>query len=903
MKRRRWFRLPVTDRRLSARDVDTELGVHLAERVDRLMAAGLPEAEARAEAERRLGGLARARYALVREAWERDVRLSLLERLRGLLDDVRYAARAVSRERGYAAVVIITLALGIGANATMFGIVDRLLLSGPAHVVNPDGLHRLYVNAQLQPEGPVTTAAPMSGGAFTALRANLTSMENVAGYVPWGMTLGSGLDARPLSLVAVSASFFPLLGVRPALGRFFDEAEAAPPEGARVIVISHELWQREFGGSADAIGATLPLGDHGYTVVGVAPAGFTGVDLEPSDGWVPLANQASSMNSANWDSWWMSSFIWVVGRIAPDATPERAAAEATAIWRENIDSRSQPLQEATITLGGIRGGLEGNEPMEAQVARWLLAVSAIVLAIACANVANLYFARGLRRRREIAVRLTLGISRARLIRLLLMEGMLLAVLGGTAALLVAWWGAELVRGTLLPDVDWTTSPLNTRVLVMAAGVTVLVGVLTGLVPALQATSRRLAPALTGSVHAPPAPGRTRNVLAAMQAAFCVLLLVGAGLFVNSLAAVERMDLGVDADRVLLAWLQWPVGAETTTIEQQAELRQRQEAFVTQAAARIQALPGVERAAVGLGGTFAGSFGTSIRVDGRDSIPRLPSGPYVTAVTAGYFETLGTPLVRGRVFEAADDAGAEAVVIINRTAAETLWPGADPLERCVYISGDATCNRVIGVVGDVRRFAIIEEPAIQVYTPYSRRPAWASGAPLYVRASLRPQLIEQSVRRELHSMDPSLRFVRTTLLADQLAPHKRAWTLGAMLFGVCGLLALTIAAIGLYSVIAYLVLHRRHEIGVRVALGAERRNVVGMVLRQALGIAGVGLAIGIVAAFIAAPWLEPLLFDTAPRNAPIFAAAAATLAAAALVAGVVPAWRAARVAPTEALRES
>jgi predicted permease len=910
MKRRgvrSWFRLPVTDRVLTEADVDAELASHIEERVERLVARGMPESEARAEAERRLGGLVHARSALVREAWDRDVRLSLMERLGAWVEDARYAARSVFRERGYATVVIVTLALGIGANATMFGVLDRLLLSGPAHVEAPDELYRFYTNSRNPVTGDVSTWQALNGPALMAFREGVASLEHISGYMSQTLTLGAGAEARQLDVGAVSASFFELVGVRPVLGRFFDESEDGTGAGEPVIVLGHGVWQRDFGGRTDILGGSLELSGRSYTIIGVAPPGFTGVQLEPRDGWIPLALRVSQSYGPGWAAEWTGFYMPIVGRLREGASPERAVAEATAAWAASAGSSRMGESHAAnwITLAGIRADASGAEPLEARVARWLIAVSAIVLLVACANVANLYFARGLKRRREVAVRLALGISRGRLIRLLLVEAMLLAVLGGVAALAVAYWGAELVRGVLLPQVDWTTSPLNARVLAVAAALTALVGVVTGLAPALQATNTRLAPSLTGSVHAPPAPGRGRNVLAVLQAAFCVLLLVGAGLFVRSLWTLQRLDIGLDAERVLTVRVAWQTPPDLTP-EQRAELEARRRTFFTEAVERMAALPGIEHASAGIGVPFLSAQGGDVRAQGVDSVPQQPGGgPYVSAVTADHFTTLGTQLLRGRYFGPGEGGGTEPVAILSRSLADALWPGADPLERCLHIGGspDAPCSRVVGVVADVRRFRIQDEAeAGHFYVPLGQA-SITGNVVLLARTSMPPERMVEPLRAALYDMEPTLRYANVVPYADILQPQRRPWTLGASLFVICGVLALLIAVIGLYSVIAYLVLHRRHEIGVRMALGAERGDIVGMVLRQALILAGIGVAIGSVVAFLAAPALQPLLFETAARDYAIFAGVALTLGIAALLAGTVPALRASRVAPTQALRDS
>lgn len=353
MKRRsvrRWLRLPVSDTARTMEDVDAELAAHIEERVERLMAEGLTEQQARVEAERRLGGLDQARQRLLQDASERDAALSVREALRSWIDDVRYATRSVFRVPAYAAVVIATLALGIGANATMFGVVDRLLLSGPAHVVEPSELYRFYLNIQYDENSDMETFAPLHGGALMAFREGVSSMDHVSGYTTWSLTLGSGAAARPLEVGAVSASFFPLLDVKPVAGRFFDEEDEQPPSGRRVVVLSHRMWQSDFGGQRDAIGETVDLSGHSYSIIGVAPRGFTGVELEPRDAWVPLANRPGE-----WTRSWSGYVMPIVGRLHVDASVTRAEAEATGAWRRGYEGpMATVMRTASITLDDIR---------------------------------------------------------------------------------------------------------------------------------------------------------------------------------------------------------------------------------------------------------------------------------------------------------------------------------------------------------------------------------------------------------------------------------------------------------------------------------------------------------------------------------------------------------------------
>jgi predicted permease len=901
-QRRRWFRLPIRSRARSMGDVEAELRAHVDERVERLMAGGMTEEAARAEAERRLGGLERARVRLAREACERDRRLTLVEWVGAWSQDLRFTARSLLRDRGYAAVIVVTLALGIGANATTFGVLDRLLLSGPAEVVDPDRIQRLYISARPDFMPETQTWAPLNYPALQAFREGVESLEEISGYVqgPVRRTLGSGLDAVSLELSAVTASFFTLTGVRPFAGRFFNESEDLPPAGERVLVLAHQVWKGKFGASPDVIGSTVELSGQPYTVIGVAPPGFTGLELELRDGWVPLATAAPALGGGDWATSWGSLYLVIAGRLRPGASAERTADEATAAWRGAYVGGMPAHAEASITVAPIRADAAGGEAMEARVARWLVAVSAIVLLVACANVANLHLARGIRRRREIGVRLALGVPRSRLLRLVLLESVLLAMVGGAAALLVAYWGGELVRGVLLPHLAWTTSPVNARVLAVAAGLTALVGIATGMAPAMQAARSAPVVPLGGSGHGPPPSGRARSVLAVAQAAFSVLLLVGAGLFLRSLWSVQSMDLGLDPDRVLALRYEWQSPGELPPPELQA-LEARRGAFITGAVERLAALPGVEHASAGVSIPFYGATGANIRADGVDSIPQLPGGgPYLSAVSPDYFATLGTPLLRGRAFEPADSDGAASVVILSRLTARTLWPDSDPIGRCVHVGQQRPCHRVVGVVGDVRRFHLAEAPALQLYIPLGKQPAWMGAPTLLVRSAGDPLRLSEPARRALHGLDGTLRYVQATSLGERVAPQRRTWVLGATLFTLCGALALAIAVIGLYSVIAYMVVHRAHEIGVRMALGALGRDIVLLVMRRTALLAGAGIAVGSALAFGLAPRLQPLLFETEARDLQVLGIVAASLALAALAAGTLPALRASRVPPTRAL---
>ena len=548
---------------------------------------------------------------------------------------------------------------------------------------------------------------------------------------------------------------------------------------------------------------------------------------------------------------------------------------------------------------------EGQESRERSVARWLVGIAAVVLLIACANVANLHLARALRRRREVAVRIALGAGRARLARLFVVEGLLLSAGGAVAGLAVAWFIAQLTRTVLLPDIEWTLSPLDTRVLLVSALCALVTGLIVGLVPLLRVGSLTLTAALkTGRGEGGGRRWHARAALTVVQAGLSFALLVGAGLFVRSLWNVRAIDLGFEPSGVLAASVVWPGPSMTLPPEARQQEAARRYAFMREALGRVRQLPGVASASLSIGAPYGDGFGVRVRVPGLDSIPRLKGGgPYVRVVTRDYFTTMGTRLVQGRAFTDADRAGSERVAIVSETMAAILWPNESALGRCLIIGVDTTpCARVVGVVADTRRGQLREEAAMQYYVPLGQEIRVSARPVLLVRTAGDPSELVGAVRKEMLAMDPALAYVDAQPLREFIDRQMRSWQLGATVFGLFGVLALLVAGSGLYSVVAYFVVQRTHEIAVRVALGASTRRVAMLVLRNGIGLTAAGLAIGSVIALVAGGFVGPLLFETSPRDPAVFAAVAVLLFGAATVASIVPASRARRVDVMEALRQ-
>ena len=901
----RAFRIALRRREEIADEVRDEIEHHVQLTVESLVAAGYTAEDARAEALHRLGdapSLDHVHRRLLPSAQRREDRMRFQQRMGAIGDDTRYALRQLRRAPGFAAAVIITFALGIGANATMFGLVDRLLLREPMHVADPERVVELAATWP-RPDGSPVNQRTVPYPTYKALRgALLQEGAEEVGASAWSvldLSLGRGESARRAAGVLVSASFFPTLGVRPARGRFFLPEEDVEPVGAPVAVISHALWKRMYGGADSAIGRAVEIGQRSYTIIGVAPKGFSGAELRSVDVWL-LISGAEGMRfpGQTWATATDATWIRVFVRIAPGVTAERIAARATPVNLALGPKRMRELgarMTATPLSRSIRNDRDG---VTAKVAGLLAGVSGFVLLIACANVANLLLARALRRRQEIAVRLALGVTPGRLVVQLLTESVLLALIGGACALAVVQWGGSLVRTIILGDLGWTESPLDGRVLAYTLGASTLTGILAGLVPAMQASRPALTAALKPAGHIDGAAGRTRTrtILLVTQAALAVVLLVGAGFFIRSVHNLNALPLGMDPDRVLLATMDLqPTGAKAADVD--ALFRRIEE--------RVRGLPGVRSAVVAATVPGRMTYMDNVLVPGRDSLPTPPGGgPYLNAVRPGYFGVMGTRILRGRDFSEADDAGKRQVTIVNETFARLVWPGEEAIGKCLRVGSDtAPCAEVIGVSENSRRQNWIEDEILHVYLPLSLGATrWMTSRLLVVRpVDGDPARLTAAVRRAMHQSAPNLPYAQIRPLEELYAGELRPWRLGAAMFGAFGLLAIVLAAVGLYGVIALDVTQRTRELGVRIALGARPGDVVRLVMRHALLVVAVGAALGTAIALVARPVVEPMLFRVSAGEPAIYVGVVCILLVVALVASLLPSWRATRVDPAVALR--
>jgi putative ABC transport system permease protein len=821
-----------------------------------------------------------------------------------LLQDFRFAWRLLLKSPAFTAVAVLSLALGIGANSTIFTLVNAVLLH-PLPMKDPDSLVAMF------------TTDERNRGAFLNLLP--TSPLNYADYRKMSDVF-SGLVAHqgvPLSFAGkgepeqifgeiVSGDFFSVLGATPALGRGFLPDEDKVPGASLVAVVSNNFWQRQLGGDPGIVGQTLKLNGHAFTVVGVAAAGFKGVNTIAQPAlWVPYMTYpqvATGFFKENIDS--RRALIFnVAGRLKPGVTLAQAEARlknlATQLGKEYPNDNGGrsvallPLAQATINPG-FRDNM-------VSAAGLLLTVVGLVLLIACANVANLLLARASVRQREVAVRLSLGASRRRLIRQLLTEGLLLAIVAGVLGMALAYWAQGVLWSQRPPGLAADAVDLrpDLRVLGFTLGVSLLTAVLFGLLPAWRSSRPDLASELKqrgGGSGFGSHLWSLRNMLVSLQVAVSLCVLIGAGLFVKSLGHSQKIDPGFDYEK--LALLTFDLGAQGYDDE-------RAHDFQNRVLERVSGLPGVERATLASGvPLFQGGFSRTVFPEGVDSSDRK-NGKLVqlNTVKPGYFETMGIPLKRGRDFAATDHKNAPHVVVINETMARQFWPEQEALGKRFKFFGQDWWNEVVGVAKDGKYNFLGENPQPHIYL--SLEQVFEPAVTLHVRTSGDPTTALGMARKEVQAMDRLLPITGVFTFGEILRQSLWAPRMGAALLVVFGLLSLVLAVIGIYGVMSYSVNQRTRELGLRMALGAEPGEVVKLVVTQGSALAlvgiGIGLAVSLGLGLLFSAQLSGLLFDVSLRDPLIFVGIPLLLAAAALVASAQPAWRASRVDPTVALR--
>jgi putative ABC transport system permease protein len=887
-------------RRPSEQEVDAELDFHFDERVEELIARGILPDVARARALEEFGDVATVRAGLVAIDERIATGRSRAGRWEWVAQDLRYVLRSLRRSPGFVGAVGLTLALGLGANAAVFSLLDRLFTRPPAGVQAPAQIRRLYVLNSPQP-GMASMAdrlTPVLNYAeFRATRGQLPTSIRMAGYDVGNVALAKVPDAPQANASYVLGDYFALLGLRPAAGRFFDADELEPDTPAPLAVISFRVWKSRFGSRQDINGQTIDLDGKHYTIVGVAPGNFSGIDNDAVDFWLPM-NMLDAPGPHGLP-WYKEEWDYPIhGLVAAPtrqaiATVEQIATTAFRYASQHADSGANAVTFALLARPRMTHG-----PANAAVAitTRLAGVSLILLLIACANVTNLLLVRGFRRRREIAVRLALGVSRRRLIRMLLLESAVLAGIGAVLAIVVAWWGGGVLRHLLMPSVRWAGGPVDSRIVLFTMALALVAALAAGILPAFQASRPDVAESLkTGGAGSGRSRSRWRSGLVIAQAALSVVLLAGAGLFVRSLRSIDTEGTGYDVDRLIFASVTWDHDA--------GDHRADVEAGFVNLLDRVRRLPAVQLVAVAAMPPMRGRVFAAIFLPDRDSIPR-PRDNIANYVSPEFFAAAGMHVVEGRGILASDAIGAAAIVVVNQTLARTFWPGQEAVGKCIIVGKRTSpCRPVVGVVADVHADQVVEDPSPMYYFPIAQAGAFPfSPGALVIRA--RPgqtaaavTAIQNELRRGYG--DWSIPHVRS--MVDDLAPQLRPWRLGAALFSATGLLALLIAIVGIYSTISYTFSQRTHEIGVRMALGARTGSIARLVVGDGISIVAIGILIGLLLSIAAGRLVASMLYRTSPHDPQVLAVAGLVLLAAAGVACALPAWRALRVDPATALR--
>lgn len=899
-RKRRLFRIHRGAKSVE-RAVDDELQFHFDMTVRDLVAAGMSLDDARREAERRFGDVQRTRTGLeaidrahvgqaARAAW-----------ISALVQDTHYALRGLRMTPVFTAGVVLTLGLGVGANATMFGIVDRLLFRPPEYLIAPDRATRLYLATT--DRGTEEVSSGFGYRRYTDIRAATHSFDAMTPFTFSDMAVGEGEATAQMKVASAGAEIWSMFDVKPVIGRFFTAAEDQPADGTPVVVLSYAFWQTHFGGRPDALGRKIEIESTRYTVIGVAPERFNGFAMTPIAAFIPFAAGAATglLVGPHAVPWYQSyGMVWfdVFARMKPGVSTVAANADLTLAFRRSYASelQEQPrtapidLAKPRAFAGPVLSDRGPDASKESRVATWLGGVALVVLLIACANVANLLLARALKRRREIAVRVALGISRRRLLAQLFVESALLSLGGGVVGVALAQWGGGVMRRMLLRDAIQPGALTEHRVLIFSAIIIVVVGVVTGVAPALLAGRTDVVSSLKagwreGAIHR----SRLSMGLLMVQAAFSAMLLIGAGVFLRSLSNVEHLRLGYDADRLL--WVELNFRGVKLDSARDAELR---ESLV----ATAQHLPGVDHAARASTVPFWSMSAGRLFIEGIDTVRKL--GMFQKQIGgADYFATMGTRVLRGRALTGADGPNAPPVMVVTKAMANRLWPGQDALGKCIRVgSPDNPCAVIVGIAEDVR-LESLSEPQYEYYMPISQQYSALGGIFVRVRGNAAGEA--DQVRRALQALMPGASYITVTPMSTIVAPEFASFRLGATMFTVFGVLALVVAAIGLYSSIAYNVTQRTHEMGLRVALGAESWDVVRLVVRQGLQVVIPGIALGTGAALIAGRWIAPLLFNVSPSDPPVIVTVVGVLLLAAVGASWLPARRASRVDANEALR--
>jgi putative ABC transport system permease protein len=809
-----------------------------------------------------------------------------------LLQDIRFGLRMLLKSPSISIIATIALALGIGATTAIFSVVNAVLLR-PLPFPNPDSLVAIFETDQQRGLLRGSHSYPN----FFDLREQNTVLEHVASYTSGDFIMtGRGEPAR-LQGATVTADLFPLLGVQPMLGRIFLPDEDKPSANGRVAILSHDLFQKRFNSDPALLNQAITLDGVSFTVIGVMPPGFQfPIQNDPVELWTTIAGHASGSSPVTAQRG--AHFLRVIGRLKPGVAQEQAQAELTAIAARLEQQYPDKNTRKSLRLESALSALVGDVRPALLI---LFGAVACVLLIACANVANLLLARATSRYKEMAIRSALGASRLRVVRQLLTESVLLSLLGGAVGLLLAVWWSDLLIALGKDDIPRAVQVgIDLRVLGFTLGVSLLTGLIFGLAPAFNSSKSELVDSLKEGGRGTSEGARrnkVRSVLVVTELAIAVVLLVGAGLLIQSLWRLQKVNSGLRPENLLT----FNVGLSEVKYNSDKQSR-----FFIDLKQRLESTPGVQSASTIYPLPLSGDrFSISFEIEGRPMPPKdHPSADFFTT-GVGYFRTMGIPVLKGRDFDDRDKHGSTPVIIITETFAKQYFPNEDPIGKRIHpgISSiedeDSTMRDIVGVVGDVRNRGLNTEAKAAYYVPQTQVPF--SQMVGVVKTLGEPHSLVSAVTKEVATMDQDIPLFGVKSMEEYLSASVAAPRFNTTLLAIFAAVALVLTVVGLYGVMSYSVAQRTNEIGIRLALGAQTRDVLVMIVRQASTLILLGLAIGLAVAFAVTRWIASLLFGVTAKDPVTFGVVAVLLALVALLACYVPALRATRVDPMEDLR--
>jgi predicted permease len=894
------------ERKKANSEFDGEVQVHLQLLTEKFIRQGMHPEDADSAARRQFGNTALLRLR------HRESRMFLS--FSTVFQDIRYGLRLLGRSPGFTAIAAISLALAIGANTTIFSLAKSLLYDR-LHVAQADQLRMLrwvadkhsavdgmWGDFDPDPNGGGMLGSVFSYPVYQQLRAHNAALEDLLAYKEDSMNATMRGNAKRVDVDLVSGNFYAVLGTRPQLGRAIQPSDDATP-GA-VAVISEGVWEREFGRSPAVLGQTITVNQTSLTIVGVNPRGFTGAKNthDSPDVFVPLSMQPvvdpkgkkGSLLNDN-DMWWLN----VVGRARPGVADAQAEAalnlELAAATRATMTVKADQTTPRLVLVDGGRG-LNYAARMFRRPVFVLMTMTGFVLLLACANIANLLLARGARRQREMSVRLALGAGRGRVLRQLLTESMLLAGIGGAGGLLLGYLGRNTIPR--LMSSGWSSTfdvPVDWGVFAIAGGVTLLTGLIFGLAPAWLAARAEVSSSLKEGAQTTTRrrKGMGGKAIVAFQIALSTLLVVGAGLFLRTLWALDRVDPGFRTDHLILFEVSPPVRRYGPGKD--VALHQRLEE-------QFAALPGVEGVAPSWTAYIADDTSNGeFALEGEKPSTDQGNAEDINGVSNAYFQTMGIPIIAGRGFGAQDTVSSLPVAVINQALAKKRFPGTNPIGRRFKTDDEMPVwIQIVGVCGDNYYRNLREEPPAQFFLPYVQRPE-VGGMTYAIRSHVDAATLTPALRRVVQQVDRDLPIVNVRTQREQIDENMQTERLFAALTSGFGVLALALACVGIYGIMAYSVANRRNEIGIRMALGAQPQQVRGMILRESTGLACVGIVVGVGAAMELTRLAKSMLYGIEPWDPMTICCGVLVLLAVALAASWIPAGRAAGVQPMEALR--